>query len=828
MFSFLNKSSKDDSEQTERPFLCDQVKLFGSCKGPCLERHTICKTMDKSCLNFPNKCFVSIQLIKVISASHFYGRILKYSTVKDPIKDEHWTTFDDSYERIKDELKIVGSSLNAKIVLKTPIVGELVMIETEQKDLFRAVILDVLHGWLSIKIKVKLIDLGYTKEINSNQVFVLPSHLKEFKPVAIDLIISSMKPVGKEDNTCFIWPLETTKVVSSLLQPFILTGLEIVCKVELILGNTLWVDYMLVKKCKKCSHFACTLYKNALMLPRELIERNLAKTDSQLIDKILYLDKDGHIFKDHISVEKNVNEPLITQKQNIQLFSSDEPKVETVNDVVPFQWAHLNKNSMHNVLVMYVENPKVILVRDLKFSDRIVALQKDIDEAVNKNIVEKLPCATVGTVCLAVSPEGDSYNRVLIKKINDRKADVLYVDYGESYSVGIMSLLTIPTSLITKLPFQAIECNLSGFKNILQTDINNKFCDNFMQLTSTVTYLKVLDSSSDTLLTEGNAYEIVLLSKDTNINITMADEFNVYVDDIKIKSIMSSNYKCDEYECDVNDDNEFVEEDFECQFNLLQSLLNNNENPEKELVGSNLPSTSQVTDKSLKVNVSQNISESLKLNHNTTKDKSTCMDEKQATPDLLKLNQNTTFNKSVETKNIQIKKKSNDEVKNKYCLDCNTNLVVPQCFWHQDKTNIHLNLNILSINNYNISSTEDTLTICVETDSTSYSFTIILYAFIINESLTSHKTYDGIRIKAQKLVQIKYRWPRLVKCPKKHSYLKYNIEHVTVRKDLNYFVCMVNKYKILGIGQPLATLNYDSDSDCDDNGNSDEFGIFED
>jgi len=105
MFDFIKIPFKDSKVSISRPFLCDKVKQFGVCEGTCAERHDLCETLDKECLNIPTKCLINIQLTKILSASHFYGRILKYSTKKNPTKDQDWINFNDSFERIKYELK---------------------------------------------------------------------------------------------------------------------------------------------------------------------------------------------------------------------------------------------------------------------------------------------------------------------------------------------------------------------------------------------------------------------------------------------------------------------------------------------------------------------------------------------------------------------------------------------------------------------------------------------------------------------------------------------------------------------------------------------------
>lgn len=807
---------KDGKEPSTNPFLCDQVKVFGVCKGPCLERHVFSKTLDKECLNIPRKCFISIHLTKIVSASHFYGRILKYSTAKDPTKDQNWVIVNDSFEQIKEELINVGSSPDTKIVHKNLSIGDMVMIETEPSNFFRAIILNILSGWFSVNVKVKLIDLGHIIEISPSKLFVLPSHLKEFRPVAVEIIISSMEPIENSAFNC--WPVSTTQLVRSLLEPIMLTDLEFICKVELTLGTTLWVDWLLAKKCIKCSHFACKLYENnSLLLPKELIQRNVAKANSHLIDKLINLNKDTKVWKDEfLSVDNSKNESLV-KKSNKLLFACEDLKVK-IDEEIKVQWAHFSDSIMYEVSVDYVEHPKCFLVRNLKFFDRISALQTDIDEAINNATVIQLTCATVKTVCLAIAPEGNNYNRVLITKVRDDIVDVFYVDYGGYYSVKIDTLLTIPSNLITKLPFQVIECNLSGFEKIEPIDAINQFNNRFLQLTNTKIYLKVLSSSKNAKLTGGSNYEVVLFNNDININITMSNEFNMFVNSAQIQNISSSNY---DFENEKEDKDEFDEEDFQSQVELLQSLINNSSKADKKKIELNLNSD-VILDNSLKLNekkialTSENLTDELiKDNSIKTVDKQFLSNSsEQLIPNLKK----------------KIEKKKGVKVMNKFCLDCNATPVVPQCFWHQDETWIYMKLNILSVIDYKISHTVNSITINVVTNNVSYFFKSIFYAFVIEKSFTCHVGYDGIYMKIQKLVQVKYQWPRLVKCPKKHKYIIYDAERIierTISKTL--WIKIMNSFKMKAHGHMLNTSNYDSQSDdSDGDSDSNEYTIYED
>lgn len=815
MFNFIKIPFQDNKDQIMSPFLCNQIKVFGVCNGPCLERHVLCKTLDKECLNIPRKCFISIQLTKIISASHFYGKILKYSTAKDPTKSQSWVLIDDSFEKIKEELTNIATSPDTKIVHKNLSIGEMVMVEIEHGNFFRAVILNILSGWFSINVKVKLIDLGHIKEISSSKVFVLPTYLKEFRPVVVEIIISSMEPI---EPPLDYWPVTTTQLVHNLFEPIMLTDLEFICKVESTLGITLWVDWLLAKKCLKCSHLTCKLFKNnSLILPKELIDRNLARANSELIYKLINLNKDVQVWKDEfLSIDNSKNGSLFVKKSNKLLFACEDQTIKIVEEIKA-QWAYFSDSTVYDVSVDYIEHPKCFLVRNLKFIDRIFALQTDIDEAINNQTVTQLTCATVGTVCLAILPEESNYKRVLITKIEDQTAIVFYVDYGGYNTVKIESLLTIPLNLIIKLPFQVIECNLSGFEDIEQINTIKQFNNRFLQLTNSRIHLKILSSSKNAKLTGGSSYEVVLFDNDININIKMSNEFNWFINSTQIQNISNLNYKSIKYENE--DEDEFDGDDIKSQFELLHILINMSSKADGKKIESNL-NPNMIVDNSIK---KKKILKSENIMNETIKDNSVETIDKQ-----ILSNPENPSQQLISNLNKKIESKKGIKIVNKYCLDCNVTPVVPQCFWHQDETSIYLKLNILSVLDYKILCTMNSVEINVETNTVSYSFTSILYGFVLEESFTFRICFDGIYLKMKKLVQVKYQWPRLVKCPKKHKYIIYDIEYIPEITNLKtLWIKTMNSFKMKAHGQMLNTSNYDDDDD-DDDSDSNEYAIYED
>ncbi|XP_050443640.1 putative ATP-dependent RNA helicase TDRD12 [Adelges cooleyi] len=762
MFGFIKIPFINSENRNDSPFLCNQIKLLGHCKKTCGNRHEVSKVLDSNSVNIPNSCFVTMKLLKVNSASNFCGRISKYSTVNDPTKESHWVEMCNTFNAVKEDLKLIAS--DSKTLCSHPKIGDMVMVD--QEELYRAIVLDI-SGWFSQKLSVKLIDTGSVAEVHTSKVFVLPNHLKDICPAVFEVCMSSVKPIGAADD----WPVTTTALTRSLLEPAILEELEFIGKVEFVMGSTLWISWLLVKKCKKCSHFACKLYNNSILLPRELIDRNLAEVNTDLIDNLIGLCKAADMWQEQPS------KTIVIKKA---LLFSTEDKI-TTSEITQPQWAHLSDGEIYTVDRNYVEHTKCFLVRNCKFIDRVKILEEDINKFIDGEKTEKLTDVAVGTVCLARAPEGEHFNRVLIKEVNDQYATVLYLDYGDLCLISIHTLLAIPTNLISQLPFQVIECGLSGFKNVFQNNsADEEIINHFLSITDNEIYLKVLSYSTDSKLTNGSHYEVVLFNKNLNVNVELANVFQYYIDDVQIKNILDADFQCPESIDDEDYDDDY-DDDIDAQCRLLESLFKTSTEEAKE------------SPKDLEQPISTN-------------------------------NEHTLVNGS--NKEQVVKKNDISINKFKYCQKCNQTPVVPLCYWHQDNSWIYFKLNILSVNNYQLDHTIDSISITVDTNTVTYRLTIELYAFIKEDLFTCNISFDGICIKARKLIETHYKWPRLTKCQEKHKYLTYDTEHVSERLNRNLWVKKMSNYKMMAIGQPLnVSDSYASEEDSSDN---EDYTIFED
>lgn len=81
-------------------------------------------------------------------------------------------------------------------------------------------------------------------------------------------------------------------------------------------------------------------------------------------------------------------------------------------------------------------------------------LRKDITEAINKPFYPNEFPILEGNCYLVKDPEENTYERVILNKIDGNIANCFFVDYGDRISVPISELRFLMNEHITRLPFQ--------------------------------------------------------------------------------------------------------------------------------------------------------------------------------------------------------------------------------------------------------------------------------------------------------------------------------------------------------------------------------------
>ncbi|RZC40006.1 ATP-dependent RNA helicase TDRD12 [Asbolus verrucosus] len=125
------------------------------------------------------------------------------------------------------------------------------------------------------------------------------------------------------------------------------------------------------------------------------------------------------------------------------------------------QRSFLDENP-NEVILSSAVTPEEFYVRLSKYQCLLENLEKDIQNAVKNEILDKNVNVSIGKYYLARDSKGELYSRVLVLNTQDDKALCFYVDYGDEAVVHIPDLKYLPSKFITRLPFQAILCRLHG------------------------------------------------------------------------------------------------------------------------------------------------------------------------------------------------------------------------------------------------------------------------------------------------------------------------------------------------------------------------------
>ncbi|CAI6365293.1 unnamed protein product [Macrosiphum euphorbiae] len=449
----------------------------------------------------------------------------------------------------------------------------------------------------------------------------------------------------------------------------------------------------------------------------------------------------------------------------------------------------------------------MFFVKNTKHYDRLNNLQLMIDKYIEEKQLNKLNDVINGAICLAKYPHTNKYNRVkIIEKFDNGDVEVLFVDTGEFIYIKFHLLLTIHPDLITYLPFQAIECSLSGVKDTLPTGNElNELTDYLFDMTQNPLYLKVINTISSTTFTGGSHYEVILFDAEITVNLEFQTKFSQYCDTLEMSKLLNcinTEYYnediCEEDNANIpyviDEKNLEIEDDFASE--ILTSIFGKEFANSFKCIDQNIEDVKK--EESLSITDVKPITESGPL-----KD---CI-----TVEPIKTQEIIPISNAVMLKDKSVQDNSKQKLREKrrnICLTCNTNIqsIIPICTWHQDRNNIYLKLNILEIDDFSVDSTLESIKFKSRFKHFAYEFCVRLYGFIIDKSITHRHNYEGFQIKAEKLYKTDYKWPQLFSCSKRHTYVKYDTNHIEI-KDLTIWEKAMNKFKLSAKGTPLNSIN---------------------
>ncbi|KAK8788339.1 hypothetical protein V5799_021885, partial [Amblyomma americanum] len=179
--------------------LCPNLKAFGHCEGQkhCSFRHQILPQVDHSPLwhDLPSVGTVRIKIIKVMSASHFYARIL-----------QHWEpglADGDKVEvrNLEETVLNLGSYLtqpgNCKRLEEkaVPMPGQVFALQCTADHFQRVLVTSVAPGDRApARVTVTHMDFGGQSTVAANKLIPLPPKLSQVRPQAVEVYCCGIKP----------------------------------------------------------------------------------------------------------------------------------------------------------------------------------------------------------------------------------------------------------------------------------------------------------------------------------------------------------------------------------------------------------------------------------------------------------------------------------------------------------------------------------------------------------------------------------------------------------------------------------------------------------
>uniref|UniRef100_A0A8C6ZTT2 Putative ATP-dependent RNA helicase TDRD12 n=1 Tax=Nothoprocta perdicaria TaxID=30464 RepID=A0A8C6ZTT2_NOTPE len=218
----------EEEKKFARP-LCTYLKTLGICKNRrvCADRHHINVQTDMTDKIIATPGCVTILPLHIINATNYFGRII------DKQKDQYAILA----EEINDYFKNPGNKVCVERVER------LALYALYEEALFHRVqVVEVSPNKeekLFSNVTIKYVDEGRISQVESHQLLQLPARFQCLPPQAVEFIVCSVKPIDNEIE----WNPRVTSHIYHKIK-----GNPHEAKVVLTLGNTIWVDPMVITR----------------------------------------------------------------------------------------------------------------------------------------------------------------------------------------------------------------------------------------------------------------------------------------------------------------------------------------------------------------------------------------------------------------------------------------------------------------------------------------------------------------------------------------------------------------------------------------------------
>lgn len=430
---------KETNKITDEIELCRNLKLFGICHEmeSCQGRHRLDARLDVD-RNIPQSGIVKLRILYMHDVTHYAARLIEHVDASGAVH-----VVKDKFAEIALKLAALSNEKKRKPVYHVDI-GTVCAVE-ESKSLFRRCkVTHVISRGIMNKperVQVKLLDVGSAFDVSAYVLYELPDKsLVRYPPQAVDVYLADLGPVDNDTD----WSSKCQARLQKLLNE---AGYEepncyFSGRIKLQLGNSLWVNNLILREYAPSG----TLEVFKFSALKALIDNGLVEKRPHHLEMLHEYCKDSGIELPDYSL------PVVK--------STDEIPPQ----VVP-NWAHLENCEEYNMVhLSAADSPGQFFLRMYSHQSSFDRMVDEIQSALNRpHYPTKFPVVE-GRCYLAKDPQGSTYGRVLVRKLENDRARCFFVDHGDYITVHKSELKFLSDELISLLPFQVIECELHGVR----------------------------------------------------------------------------------------------------------------------------------------------------------------------------------------------------------------------------------------------------------------------------------------------------------------------------------------------------------------------------
>ncbi|XP_075536771.1 uncharacterized protein LOC142571930 isoform X1 [Dermacentor variabilis] len=432
------------SSSTELP-LCPNLKTIGRCErqsgeNRCSYRHQILPGADHSpsWSHLPCQGNVRIAIMKVTSASHFYAQILQQWDVPSASTNENEPEVKENWE-LQEVMSLLREHSRPKKRVPLdekaiPTVGQVYGLEAGADQFERVRVTSVsVSTTAPASVTVMHLDCGGQSTVSATRLFHLPPRLAMIRPLAVEVYCCNVQPPDNDLS----WTFQADFKVHSLF-----FRKELVGKIVLRLGNTLWLEPLVLREKLRLVDAQVALQN----VRSTLIKEGFACANPTHMDPLRKMAADAGVTVPPLFAETEGQSNI----RNVMDTTVNKPCT-----------TYLDTRDYNHVFLWKATSPSHFYVQPCRFNKCLDDLEKNIENAVQRQKLKKLKPVHVGALCIAHCSNNSWYRGEVQKILNDEEVVVFFHDYGDSEICRLNELLE-PLSWMMQLPYQALLCSLAG------------------------------------------------------------------------------------------------------------------------------------------------------------------------------------------------------------------------------------------------------------------------------------------------------------------------------------------------------------------------------